>query len=140
MSDQLVVSESAMGYLNATRPWVKFLAILGFIGMAFMAIVGLFMVFGLSRIPMQPGGQTMSPLFGLVYLVFIAFYFMPCLFLYRYGKSISAIPGTGQSAFEDALRHQKSFWKFIGIFTLVILSLEVLFMVIGLLAVLAVHH
>lgn len=140
MSDQLVVSESAMGYLNATRPWVKFLAILGFIGMTLMAIAGLFMILGLSAVPMKPGAPAFSPLVGLIYLVFIAFYFMPCLFLYRYGKAISAIPGTGQSAFEDALRHQKSFWKFIGIFTLVMLSLELLFIVIGVLTVLAVHH
>lgn len=140
MADQVVVSERALGYLDATRPWVKFLAILGFIGIAFMFIAALFVMFGSRLIPTQPGGQAFGAFMAFLYILFAALYFMPCLFLYRYSRAIAAIPGSGQSALEDALKNQKSFWKFMGIVALVILSIEVIAIVIGILAAVMIHH
>lgn len=141
MSYQIVVSDNALASLDATRPWVKFLAILGFIVIGLMILVGLVMTFAFSMIPAKSGMGAFGPAFGILYLVLAGFYLMPCLFLYRYAKAIAAIPGTGQSALEDALKNQKSFWKFMGIVTLVIVSLEALFLVFGILAaVIGVTH
>lgn len=141
MADQVVVSENALGYLNATRPWVKFLAILGFIGIALMVLFGLLMMFGFSLLPTQPGAPAaFGALMAVFYLLFAAIYFMPCLFLYRYSRAIAAIPGTGQGALEEALKSQKSFWKFMGIVALIIVSIELLVVVIGVLVAVARHH
>ena len=140
MADQVVVSENALGYLNATRPWVKFLAILGFIGIAFMVLFGLLMIFGFSLLPTQSGAPAFGAVFGVFYFLFAILYFMPCLFLYRYSKAIAAIPGTGPGALEEALKNQKSFWKFMGVLALILLSIELLVVVIGVLVAVARHH
>ncbi len=140
MADQVVVSESALGYLNATRPWVKFLAILGFIAIAIMLLCGLLMMFGASVIPGQAGMRGFGTLMAVFYILFAVLYFMPCLFLYRYSKAIAAIAGTGQGAFEEALKSQKSFWKFTGILMLIVISIEVIAIVIGILAAVMIHH
>ena len=133
MADQIVVSDSALGYLQATRPWVKFLAILGFVGIAFLVLCGLLFMCVWPLFPTRPGAQPLSGAFGvglgIFYLLFAALYLMPCLFLYRYSKAIDAIPGTGQAALEEALKQQKSFWKFMGILMLIILCLYALIFV-----------
>jgi len=143
MSDQIVVSENALASLNATRPWVKFLAIMGFIGIGLMVLAGLVMTFAFSMIPTKPGMPQFGPAIGIIYLIFAGIYLMPTLFLYRYSKAIAAIPSAGQGALEEALKNQKSFWKFMGIVVLIIVCLELLVLVIALLAGLAVgfmHH
>jgi len=147
MADQIVVSEQALGYLNETRPWVKFLAILGFVGIAFMVLASFFFMFGMSAMPARPGTQPLpaafGALFGFFYLLFAALYFMPCLFLYRYSKAIAAIPGSGQAALEDALKNQKSVWKFWGILMAVMVCIYAFFLLIGVIVAavgLAAHH
>ncbi len=144
MSDQIIVSENALASLNATRPWVKFLAILGFIGIGLMILLGLIMTFAFSIIPTKPGMPQFGPAIGIIYLIFAGIYLMPCLFLYRYSKAIAAIPLTGQSALEEALKNQKSFWKFMGVVALVIVSVEVVLIglgvIVALIAMAIGHH
>ena len=141
MADQIVVSENALGYLRATRPWVKFLAIVGFVFIVLMVLIGLLMALALSGAAAKTGPlAAFGPILGVVYIVMAAVYLMPCLFMYCYAKAIAAIPGTGQAALEEALKQQKSFWKFMGIFMLIVLCIELLVIVIGVLIGLAAHH
>jgi hypothetical protein len=145
MTDQVVVSETALGYLQATRPWVKFLAIVGFVFIVLMWIIGLWMCFASSALQAQPGmPRLFGPVLGVVYILLSFVYVMPCLFLYRYSKAIAAIPAAGESALEDALKNQKSLWKFMGILMIVVLCFYALCFVIailfGLAAVLMAHH
>ena len=123
MADQIVVSQSMLDSLNATRPWAKFLAIVGFVMVALMVIVGLAMLGAGSALAGQSG---LGGMFAVVYLLFAVLYFMPCLFLFRYAKAIAAIPASGQAAMENALGQQKSFWKFMGVLTLVLLCIYVI--------------
>ena len=135
MADQIVVSESALGYLNATRPWVKFLAIVGFVFIGLMILVGLVMTLAMSAASKEAGGLgAFGPIFGILYIGLAVIYLMPCLFMYRYAKAIAAIPSAGQSALEDALKNQKSFWKFMGVLMAIMLCLYV----IGIVAAIAV--
>ncbi len=133
MAQQIVVSEDMLEALQATRPWVKFLAILGFVVMAFMIIAGLFMFVGFSFVPVRPGlPPFLGPILGIVYLVMaIFFYLIPCLYLLRYGNAITRIPASGQTALEDALKQQKSFWKYMGIFAIIVIAVYVLVIVGG---------
>ena len=135
MADQIVVSETALGYLNQTRPWVKFLAILGFIVLGIIVLCGLAMMSG--SVMNAPG---FGAAFGILYLVLALLYYMPCLFLYRYSKAISTIPSTGQAGLEEALKQQKSFWKFMGILTAVVLCIEVVVILITIFAGAALRH
>ena len=145
MDGQIAVSESMLGSLKATRPWVSFLAILGFVVMVFMILAGLIMFVGFSVLPARTGlPPVFGPVFGVMYLVMaVFFYLIPCIYLLRYGNAIMRIPASGQAALEDALKQQKSFWKYLGIFAIVVIAFYVLCIVGGIAFVImygAMHH
>ena len=124
MSGEFSVSDNMLESLRATRPWVKFLAILGFIVCGLMALAALAVLGG-------AGGKegpmaSVGPALAVVYLLLVLLYFMPCLYLYKYAGAISRIAESGQAAMEDALARQKSFWKFMGILTAIVLVIEVI--------------
>ncbi|MGH7239727.1 MAG: hypothetical protein ACREHG_06630 [Candidatus Saccharimonadales bacterium] len=148
MSEQIVVSESMLESLQGTRPWVKFLAILGFVISGIAVIAGLFFWSKFSHFPITPGQPAMprflGPAFGIFYILMaIFFYVIPCLYLLRYGSAITRIPESGQAALEEALQQQKRFWKYMGIFAIVVLALYLLFFIGGIaiaIIVAAMHH
>jgi len=127
MNEPVMVSETALQYLRSTRPWVLFLAVLAFIGTAFMALACLIMFAGAALAPAN--GKMPAALFlilGVVYLVMTLFFcLIPAILLVRYSSAISRIPSIGQSALEDALAKQKTFWKYAGNFTIAMLILDV---------------
>ena len=129
MAGDFQVSDNMLDSLKATRPWVKFLAILGFIVCGLMALAALAFLGGASMV----GGPmaSLGPVLGVVYLLLVVLYFFPCLYLFRYAGAIARIPEAGAAAMEEALAKQKSFWKFIGILTAVVLGLELLFIIFG---------
>jgi hypothetical protein len=112
------VSDAVVEPLRSTRPWVIFLAVLGFIGAGLMVVVGLAMLAMGRLIPNVPGA------FGLIYIALGAVYVFPSLHLLRYGSAIARLvrdPRTDLLAV--ALGHQRSFWKLVGIMTAVLLAL-----------------
>lgn len=126
-SEQLVVTPSMYESLRATRPWVFFLGVMSFIGAGFMVIGGLGIAAMGSRMPAGPG-----PALGLVYLVMAVFYVIGGVFLVRYGSAIGRLmSGGGTADMEAALAGQKSFWKFAGILTLVMIVLSVVGVVVA---------
>ena len=132
MSDQIVVSEGMLEALRATRPWVKFLSIVGFVICALLVLVSLALMGGMGAgRDSYPAGFGVG--FGIVYLLMVLLYFFPCLYLLHYANAIARIPADGQRALEEALVKQKTFWKFIGILTAVVLVLELVVLVISIL-------
>jgi hypothetical protein len=114
--------------LQQTKPWVTFLAILGFIG------TGLIVVVGLGIFAMGGQGQLKGWMGGL-YILLGVFYLMPSLLLFRYGSSIGRLTVTRESRdLTDALTRQKSFWRLCGIATLVIMCLYAVAIVLGIAA------
>jgi hypothetical protein len=68
----------------------------------------------------QALGAIGAVLLGLLYVGLGAMYVPPALFLHRYARALSGLALRPTSdALEQALGHQKSFWKYIGIMTLV---------------------
>lgn len=112
----------AIEILGQTRPWVRFLSVLGFIATALMAAMGLLGgALGLAG----PGGNT--PIVALfAYLPLSLVYFFPSLYLWRYADRISNLQQTGTAAdMESALESQRSFWRFVGIALALVLALYV---------------
>jgi hypothetical protein len=144
MTQQLVVSDDMQEALKATRPWVKFLAILGFILAVLSLLLGVASITGMYTGFSKAGLPAyFSTLVGILYILMsLVFYVFPALYLYRYAKAIAGIGAGEGAAFEDALKQQKSFWKYVGVFTLIVLILYALFIVAGILAVMfgVGHH
>jgi competence protein ComGC len=114
--------------LRGTKPWVRFLSILGFIVAGFMVVMALGMG-GFGLYTTSRSGAEGLILVGLAffYLLMGILYIFPSRFLFRYASAIDeALHVKAKSgAVERALRHQRSFWKFAGIMALVTLLLYV---------------
>lgn len=107
--------------MSETRPWVTFLAVLGFIGAGFMVLGGLAMVFA------APAEMAGGSFLGLIYIIPAVLYGVGANILYRYRASIVSLQaGYGVEALENALEHQKSFWRFTGLTTAVVLGIYAL--------------
>jgi hypothetical protein len=133
-----VLSPRAQEYLDQTRPWVRFISIMVFVGAAFMALAGLVMI-ALTMAGAMAASGANAP-FGAVgvvaagffYLMLACLYIAPGVFLHRYAVAIRQLKAAcTSSALEDALKHQKSFWRFMGILTVVGLVICVLVLVIA---------
>jgi hypothetical protein len=125
-SAQSDVTPSMVESMRQTRPWVMLIAVLIFISLAFMVLGALFMMVGGVFIPHAEGTPPLAAI-GAVYLVVAALYFFPGLFLVRYAGAIGRLTSSRAVAdLEAALSHQKSFWKFVGIVTLVSIAIGIL--------------
>lgn len=118
-------------HLLAVRPWVLFLSILGFIMCGIMC--GLAGWAGLAMMASAVGGSRAEgfPLpvaaVGLGFLVLGGLYAAPAWLLYSYAAAIKRYRYSGSSGdMEAALRTQKSFWRFVGIVGIVMLSIYLL--------------
>ncbi|MDT0596345.1 hypothetical protein [Glaciecola petra] len=120
--------------LLQTKPWVMLCSILGLISAGLIIIVAIFMMIGMSAIFGSDadgfaGGVGVGV--GFLYLIFAAISAIPPYWLYKYANAIKQADTS--RTLEDvthALRYQKSFWKFVGIFVAIYLGFLVLGLVI----------
>jgi hypothetical protein len=139
------VTERAQRYLGETKPWVRFMSVMIFIGAGFMVIAALAM-FALMSAGGAAGDNPLAGVIGgsvaaLVYLALALLYVAPGVFLSRYAGAIGRLAkDKSVGTLEDALQHQRSFWRYVGILTLVSVALSVLVVtlaiVVGVLAAL----
>ena len=105
--------------MRGTKGWVRFMAVLGFIASAFM-LIGVFGIFvggSVGRAPAMGAG-----IFALIYLILVGVYFVLALKLNQYASRIGAfLLNPNGALLASALDAQRSFWKYLGIMTIVIL-------------------
>ncbi|NEM96531.1 DUF5362 family protein [Pontibacter burrus] len=123
-------------FLKNTAKWGKFLAIVGFVGVGFMVLVGVFAgaTFG-TAMSQFGGGAAGGAFFTFFYLLFAALYFFPVLYLYRFSdKMQDGLRMQNEELVTESFRNLKSLFKFMGILTIVIIGfygLAIIFMSIG---------
>jgi hypothetical protein len=67
----------------------------------------------------------------VLYLVIAVIYFFPCLFLYNFSVRLrAALRGNDQVKLNQALKSQKTLFKYIGIMTIIILAFYALALVV----------
>jgi hypothetical protein len=132
------VSPRALEMLRQTKPWVRFISVLTFIVAGLMALGGFGMLVG--GVAMQRrGGIGVSGFAMVVYVATACFYAIPAVFLGRFASRIADLLQTRRSSdLEAALEAQKSFWRFVGILTLIAIGLWVLFVLIMVIGVVGV--
>ncbi len=140
--DELRIDGASKSFLAEAAKWTTFLAILGFIGIGFMVLAGLFMLtlgasFSSYSSMMPMGGGI---LFSLVYFAIAAFYFFPISYLYRFGSNMkSALRSNNQTELTKAFEYLKSHYKFIGILTIVVFGLYILMIFGTMIAAVSMH-
>ena len=119
-------------HLRATKPWVRLISIVMFVATGLMFLAGLLMMF----IP-TPGGMRgfgFGPVVGIIYFLIGGLYLVPAYLLHQYASYIKdLVNGGGDTAMENALGSQKSFWRYSGIVTLVVIGIYVLIFVFAIL-------
>ncbi|HSW40055.1 MAG TPA: hypothetical protein VLL97_11250 [Acidobacteriota bacterium] len=123
------LTDDGRKFLNQTRPWVRFLSI-GFFVIAGFGILAGLMAFLLwltgSMIGTEnegfgaiPGGGLMV---ALLYPLLAILYIPPGIFLSRYASAIKTLESARTAAaLESALKYQKSFWRYTGIYAVAVL-------------------
>lgn len=116
------VTEGILEQLRGTRPWARFLSVLGFIGCGFMGLGALMMMVMPSVLDVPFGGFVL----GLVYLVFGAVWMVPTIFLHRFASGITELLiSRSTQSLELTLSQQRSFWRVSGIIMAAVLGLYV---------------
>lgn len=118
--------------LAGTKPWVRLCSILLFVSAALMIVVG-----GLAGVmgAVALGGGAETAVLAIVYPLMGLLYLIPALYLFRYATRIGDYLTGGQDVqLELALDAQRSFWKFVGILSVIMIVLAVL----GIIAAIAI--
>jgi hypothetical protein len=117
-------NEGLILILRRTQPWVSFLALVGFLSVVLIVIVGV--AGGIVGVTTERGEATLL----LIYPVASLLYLFPSIYLYKYARRIGVFIAQGHTVqLEAALDAQRAFWKFVGVAVLVAASLAVLVLV-----------
>lgn len=127
------MDETSKAYMLETARWGKFLAILSFVGMGLLILVGL-----LFLVVLNMTGETNVTTLGtgigmsVVYFIIAAIYFYPVWALYKFSVlSKQAIHSSNQQQFNESLRYLRNIFKFLGIIMIISLVIWGLAFVIG---------
>jgi formate hydrogenlyase subunit 3/multisubunit Na+/H+ antiporter MnhD subunit len=130
---KIEIDQETLNDLNTTRKWTMFLAILGFIGIGFMVIIGLFAgvflsVFNTDQVPLG----FPEWLIFVVILAFAVLYFFPVLFLFRFSRHTSnAVKTLDKQELSKAIRNLRAYYVYIGILVIVVLVIYVIAFIIA---------
>jgi hypothetical protein len=127
LSDSGSLTAIAKQALLVASKWAKFLSILGFIGVGLMVVLGIFIMLQFSNLPVRVGNGLPVGMFGFIYIAMALLYFFPVYYLFQFANNTKkGISNNSNDSIEIGLVNLKSMFKYIGIFTLVILSIYVL--------------
>ena len=113
----------AIEHLRGTRPWVRFCSIAGYVTSLFILIISIILTVKVTVF--LPTHNTI--LLGSFYIVLGLLFLIPSIRLSQYERSITRLIVTSRTEdLEQALAHQRAFWKQMAI---MILILTVLYLI-----------
>jgi hypothetical protein len=134
---QEAVSAAVIDQLGRTRGWVLFFSVMLWIGAVFLILGGLAMVvLGLvagasgamnEELAKQFGAVGGMAVIGAIYFALAVFYVYPALKLGKYAariRDLAAVPS--EQNLVAALNEQRAFWKYVGVFTIVMIAFYIL--------------
>lgn len=110
-------------HLVHTRPWVKFCSISGYVASAFFIIIGSVSVLNtIKRASLQD-----QLLLSGTYLILAILFLIPSIWLSIYARSITRLQkSNGIEDLEQAIAHQRTFWRQMAIMILILLAIYLL--------------
>lgn len=138
-SFELQLTNQAQAFLKETAKWTTFLSIIGFICLAFGVLLGIFYIAMSSVLFSAPGMpaqmQYFGPALGVIMIIISIIFIFPLLYLLRFSsKTKEALNESNTAKLTEAFENHKSFFKFIGIYTIIVLSVYALFIVFAIIA------
>ena len=137
--EQLTLTSTSKSFLKETAKWTNFLSILGFILITLMLVLAAFSstIFNMVA-KMQPGiPESLGLSLAITYLVLSIIYFFPVYYLLQFSRKMKkALITKNNETLASAFEKLKSHYKFIGVFTIITLSLYALLIIVSLMGVL----
>ncbi|MFN8239213.1 MAG: hypothetical protein U0X39_00440 [Bacteroidales bacterium] len=151
-SRKIEVGPEGLAHLNTTRKWTMFLAILGFVFLGLMLIIGVTagslvkgMLSGLSGMQGMEGMEGMEGvdvagaagglaggLMIFFILIFAVIYFFPLFYLLKYSShSKKAVETLDANELTLALKFMKKYWVYMGILIIVLLAIYLLLFIVA---------
>jgi hypothetical protein len=134
--EQLILNSNAKAFLKETAKWAFFLSIIGFIGIGLLVILAIFSSVIFNAIPQAKLvpfnlGFAMTIVYSLSGVV----YFFPVYYLMQFStKMKKALETKNDETLADAFQVLKSHYKFIGVFTIITMSLYVMLISVSILS------
>lgn len=117
-------------YLLETSKWGKFLAIVGYAGMGLLFLLGVAFIVGFSIFSSFSGVGFPITIMGFAYILISVSYFFPMNYLYKFSSQVKqGLNSINQQTVTSGFENLKSLFKFMGIFTIVVLSIYALLII-----------
>ena len=130
--ENLRITENIQNNLLTATKWLKFMTILGTVGVALFFIIGIVLLF----IPTYDG--VPGALYGVIYMLLTLLYFYPKKKSFDLKKNTrEAMGNASQMGLEQAAANVKSILKYFGILSIVCLSIYALILIICFIAIMA---
>lgn len=139
--NSLVINEEINEYLSETSRWANFLAIVGYVGMGLLMVIAIVMMVGLSRMGDMVGSRIPAGLMGFIYIIFAVIYYFPVSYLHKFSREMKqGLSSKDMNSVSFGFQNLKSLFKFLGIFTIVILSVYALIFLFTIPTMLFLRH
>jgi hypothetical protein len=127
----LIVDSTISAHLKETAVWSKFLAVIGFIYSALVALGAIFAASMFARLTGNATGGSNGLLaggmVGIIYLGLAGIVFFMSMYLFRFAKNTQlALKTNDQETLIAAFKNMKIYFRFAGIITVVVLIITVL--------------
>ena len=121
-SNGLTVTDELKQHIISTAKWAKLFAVLGFI------IIGIYACSLLLILSMD----RFEPVAAMTIIFFIFIYYFPVSYLWKFAtRTIEGIENDDQERFEEGFSQLNSHFRYVGILTIIGLSLIVLSFFLG---------
>jgi hypothetical protein len=127
------IGPETLKYLETTRKWTMFFAIIGFIFLGLILIFGILAGTFLSVFKSSEMGSGIPQVlvFAIIILMALLYYF-PVMFLFRFSKhTANAVHTLNKEELHKAFRYLKSYFVYIGILLIVVLVIYFIGLVVA---------
>jgi hypothetical protein len=129
------VSAAIIDQLAKTRGWTMFVSVMLWLGAGFLLLAGIALL-AMGMIGSAAGGETFGEMsnsmggaigmvaIGVLYLVFAVVYIFPALKLSKFSSRCSELKNAQtEIMLVAALNEMRAFWKFVGIWLIILIAL-----------------
>jgi magnesium-transporting ATPase (P-type) len=131
-SRKIEIEEDTLNHLDTTRKWAMFVAIIGFIFLGLIIIIGL--LAGTFLTAFNSGEKALGIPDSLMFipiLILAVIYLFPVLFLFRFSKHSShAIQTFNKLELHKAIKNLKFYFVYIGVLIIIVLSIYIVLLVV----------
>jgi hypothetical protein len=132
-SKKIELEAETLKHLNTARKWAMFLAIIGFIFLGLVIIIGL--IAGTFLKTFNSGEKGLGIPESLMFVPVVLFaiiYFFPVLFLFRFSKfSSQAFQTLDKIQLHKAIKNLKYYFAYLGVLIIIVFTFYIIVLIIA---------